>query len=48
MKNNKEKKILIVDCNDINRCYLTRILSTDGYEIKEACSGKEALEKSRD
>ena len=46
MEESKKIKILNVDDNITNRYIITRILSTAGYEIIEASSGKEALEKA--
>ena len=46
MEEAKKIKILNVDDNITNRYIITRILSKSGYEIIEAASGKEALEKA--
>ena len=46
MEYTKKIIILIVDDDDINRNVLKKILSKASYEIKEANSGKEALEKA--
>jgi len=46
MQDTKEKKILIVDDDNISRCILTKILGKAGYQIKEAANGKEALKKA--
>ena len=47
MGEDKKFKILIVDDDETNRFFLKKILSNAGYEIEEACNGKEALEKSK-
>lgn len=47
MEYNKEIKILIVDDDETSRCILTKDLSTAGYKIEEAASGKEALKKAK-
>jgi len=41
-------KILIVDDDANARMILNKILVTDGYEVKEAANGKEALEMVKD
>ena len=47
MLNNKGIKVLIVDDDPFSRRFLTRILSNDGYEVKEATCGEEALVKAK-
>jgi predicted ATPase/signal transduction histidine kinase/DNA-binding NarL/FixJ family response regulator len=41
----KKRKILVVDNNTENRAFLRDILSPLGFEIAEACDGREALNK---
>lgn len=48
MEENIKTKILIVDDDDeTSRFILTKILSTAGYEVKEANCGNEALKKAK-
>ena len=42
--NKRPLKILVVDDNEINRKVIRTILSTLGYETRQAASGEEALE----
>jgi two-component system cell cycle sensor histidine kinase/response regulator CckA len=43
-KQEKLMKILIADDNDDSRVYLSRALSSQGYNIKTVCNGKDALD----
>jgi two-component system response regulator (stage 0 sporulation protein F) len=41
----KMRKILIADDDEDSRLMLSLILEEEGWEVSEACDGKEALEK---
>jgi len=47
VEENIKTKILIVDDDETSRFILTKILSTAGYEVKEANCGNEALKKAK-
>jgi CheY-like chemotaxis protein len=42
------KKILVIDDEDAIRFLIRRYLESAGFEVEEACNGKEALEKIND
>jgi two-component system, response regulator, stage 0 sporulation protein F len=44
-RNIKKRKVLIADDDDDSRAMLTFLLEEEGWEVKEAKNGKEALEK---
>ena len=45
MKAEKPKRILLVDDEEIIRDALAGFLECEGYEVDEACSGQEAIER---
>lgn len=47
MQNPLETEVLVVDDEEANRQALDRILSREGYRIRHAASGREALERMR-
>jgi CheY-like chemotaxis protein len=44
MKLKRIKKILVVDDNKNDRMLLRKFLSTNNYDVSEACDGNEALQ----
>ncbi len=36
--------VLVVDDNDMNLALVTKILELEGYQVRVACNGKEAIE----
>jgi len=44
MENREVFRILVVDDDDVSRRYISAILDSQGYLVKEACSGTEAIE----
>ena len=44
----KKIKILIIDDDYINRSFLTKVLSKDGYEIKVAATGRDGLQSAEE
>jgi len=47
MKDKRVKKILVVDDNENDRMLLMELLSTNNYDVSEACNGIEALQNVR-
>ncbi|MFM6190409.1 MAG: response regulator [Planktothrix sp.] len=47
-QNAKKRKVVIADDDDASRAILTFILEEEGWEVKEAKDGKEAVEKTID
>ncbi|MEC4818542.1 MAG: response regulator [Scytonema sp. PMC 1069.18] len=45
-KNTVKRKVLIADDDEDSRIMLTLLLEDEGWEVKEAKNGKEALEKA--
>ncbi|BAY32879.1 response regulator receiver domain protein [Nostoc carneum NIES-2107] len=40
-----KRKVLVADDEESNRTVMTFILKQEGWEVSEACNGKEALDK---
>ncbi|MDO4528236.1 MAG: response regulator, partial [bacterium] len=44
----KKRRVLVVDDNELNRIIATELLQDMGYETEEACNGQEAVDRIRD